>query len=122
MLINDLVALLGDLPATLAGGWAAWLFVGLLLSVWHRRESRRLVVHGASTRQPSGQRSPAAVRAPARPVKSVPRSSGDAFGDLAVLLEPPTGTHREPGEPSPVLTEPSRSAAAPARAAPQSLR
>jgi hypothetical protein len=120
MLINDLVALLEDLPATLAGGWAAWLFVGLLLSVWQRRESRRLIVHGASTRQKSGDRSLLGVRAPARPVKSAPISSGDAFGDLAALLEPPTGTHREPGDSSPVLTEPSRSVA-PALAAPQSL-
>lgn len=119
MLINDLVALLQDLPQKLAGGWAAWLFVGLLLSVWQRRESRRLVVHAQSPRQKSGVRPPSGVRAPARPVKRVPLSAGDAFGELEALLEPPTGTHRMPGD-SPVLTDPSRSQT-PALAAPQSL-
>ena len=47
-------------------------------------------------------------------------SSGDAFGELEALLEPPAGSHRMPGEASPVSTEPSRSAA-PVPGAPQSL-
>jgi len=114
MLINDLVSLLQDLPSILAGEWAAWLFVGLLLSVWQRRDSRRLVVHEPSPRQKSG------VRAPARPVKKAPLSAaGDAFGELEALLEPPTGTHRRPGE-SPMLTDPARSQTA-ALVGPQSL-
>jgi hypothetical protein len=112
MLLNDLIGMLEDLPRTLAAGWASWLFAGLLLSVWQRRDSRRLVVVGQTKRQELG------VRAPARPVKSVPASSGDAFGELEALLESPSGSHRLPGEISPVLTEPSRPAVP---RAPQSL-
>jgi hypothetical protein len=119
MLINDLLAFLEELPRTLAAGWATWLFVGLLLSVWQRRESRRLVVHAQSSRPKSGVRPPSGARAQVRAVKSVPLSSGDAFGELEALLDPPTGTHRMPGESSPVLTEARRSA--PVLAAPQSL-
>jgi len=124
MLINDLVALLNDLPRPLAGGWAAWLFAGLLLSVWQRRDSRRLVVQAGTTRQKSGVRQPSGVPAPARIVTSAPMSSGDAFGELEALLETPTGHHRLPGESSPVLTEPDRSpepALALALGAPRSL-
>jgi hypothetical protein len=120
MLINDVIGMLEELPRTLAAGWATWLFAGLLLSVWQRRDSRRLVVLGPATRQKSGVRPPPGVPTPARPVKSVPMSSGDAFGELEALLEPPTGSHRMPGEASPVLTEPSRSAPT-VLAAPQSL-
>ena len=120
MLINDLIGMLESLPRTLAAGWATWLFAGLLLSVWQRRDSRRLVVVGASKRQKSGVRPPAGHGTPARQPKSVPMSSGDAFGELEALLEPQPGSHRMPGEASPVLTEPSRSAA-PVLAAPQSL-
>jgi len=119
MLINDLIGMLEDLPRTLAAGWATWLFAGLLLSVWQRRDSRRLVVLGPGKRQKSGVRLPTGVPAPGRSVKSVPASSGDAFGELEALLEPPTGSHRMPGEASPVLTEPSRNAAP--GLAPQSL-
>ena len=120
MLINDLVGLLEDLPRSLAAGWATWLFVGLLLSVWQRRDSRRLVVVDSGKRQKSGVRTPAGAGVMGRPAKSVPMSSGDAFGELEALLEPPTGSHRMPGEDSPVSTEPSRPAA-PGLAAPQSL-
>ena len=119
MLINDLLAFLEELPRTLAVGWATWLFVGLLLSVWQRRESRRLVVHASTPRPKSGVRPPAAGRVQPRSVKSMPASSGDAFGELEALLESPAGTHRMPGDASPVLTEPTRSA--PVLAAPQSL-
>ena len=113
MLLNDLIGMLEDLPRTLAAGWASWLFVGLLLSVWQRSDRRRLVVVGQTKRQKSG------VRAPARSVKSVPMSSGDAFGELEALLEPPSGSHRLPGELSPVVSETSPSVAP--LAAPQSL-
>jgi hypothetical protein len=119
MLINDLLTFLEELPRTLAVGWAVWLFVGLLLSMWQRYESRRLVVHAPAPRPKSGVRTPAVARSQARAVQSVPASSGDAFGELEALLEPPPGSHRMPGDSSPVLTEPARSA--PALAAPQSL-
>ena len=119
MLINDVIDLLNGLPRTLAAGWAGWLFVGLLLTRWQRYESRKLVVHGPAKRPKSGVRPPSGVLAPARPVKSVPMSSGDAFGELEALLEAPNGSHRMPGEASSVLTEQPRSA--PVLAAPQSL-
>ncbi len=113
MLLNDLVALLEELPAKLAGGWAAWLFVGLLLSVWQRREGRRLVVHAGPTRQESSPRPYTGVRASARSAP-VPPSASDAFGELAALLEQQPGTHRTPGESSPVLSEqPTRPLAGP---------
>jgi hypothetical protein len=119
MLINDLLAFLEELPRTLAAGWAVWLFVGLLLSVWQRRESRRLVVHAAPPRPKSGVRPPSAARAQAKPVKSVPASSGDAFGELEALLEAPTGSHRTPGDWEQPVMEPARTA--PVLAGPQSL-
>lgn len=119
MLINDLIGLLEDLPRTLAGGWAAWLFMGLLLSVWQRRDSRRLVLQPATPRPKSGVRPPSGVPQ-ARPVKKAPiTTTGDAFGELEALLEEPAGTHRMPGE-APVLTS-STGAPMPALAAPQSL-
>ncbi len=120
MLINDLIAMLEDLPRTLAAGWATWLFAGLLLSVWQRRDSRRLVVLDSGKRQKSGVRTASGVGVSVRTGKSVPMSSGDAFGELEALLEPPTGSHRMPGESSPVSTEPSPSTA-PGLGAPQSL-
>lgn len=101
MLINDLVALLMQIPPVLAGSWGAWFFVGLLLSIWQRKEKARLVVHGPAPKHKSGVRPPADVRV-SKPVTSVPLSAGDAFGELEALLEPQIGTHRTPGE-SPVL-------------------
>ena len=121
MLINDLVGLLQDLPSMLAGEWAAWLFIGLLLSVWQRRESRRLVVVGPSPRKKSGVRPPTDPFAPVRPARKGPASAGDAFGELEALLEPPTGQHRMPGDSSPVLTNSAGAAHTPALAGPQSL-
>ena len=57
-----------------------------------------------------------AVERPHRPVKNAPHSAGDAFGELAALLEPQEGSHRMPGE-APV--EPHHEA--PLLAAPRSL-
>ena len=114
MLINDLIALLMQIPPVLAAQWGAWFFAGLVLSIWSRREKARLVVHG-STRHKSDPRQPVVVeRAPVRPVKSVPLTSGDAFGELEQLLdEKPSGMHRRPGDDSPVLSEVARPLAAP---------
>jgi hypothetical protein len=117
MMINDFLAMLAQVPPMIAGGWGVWLTVGLLLSIWGRREGKRMVVHAPTTRQKSGVRPPAAVPAP-RPAKAaVLPSASDAFGELEALLEPHMGTHRTPGD-SPVLTEPLRT---PALSAPQSL-
>jgi hypothetical protein len=109
MLLNDVIDLLMDIPPVLAGAWAAWFTVGLMLSIWQRREKARLVVTGPAMRHHSGVRAPSSstvtppsgVRAP-RPVKprTPPPPGGDAFSELEALLEEPTGTHRTPGEAS----------------------
>lgn len=117
MLFNDLVALLMQTPPILAAQWGAWFVVGLVLSIWSRREKARLVMHGydPSPRPKSGVKH-------ARPVVRTKASAGDAFGELEAILEPQEGTHRMPGElpggESPVLRETQN---APVLAAPQSL-
>lgn len=105
MLINDLVATLMAIPPMLAAGWGAWFVVGLGLSIWGRRENNRLVIHHHEpVRTPKHKSGPVevavavAVERPHRPVKNVPHSAGDAFGELAALLEPQEGSHRMPGE------------------------
>lgn len=119
MLINDLIGMLEEIPATLAVGWAVWLSVGLLLSIWSRRDRGRLVVHGRSPRPQAGGKPSSGVRAPIRNLKPVPASAGDAFGELEALLEPPSGTHRTPGD-APMLAEISPEERAPL-GAPRSL-
>lgn len=111
MLINDLLDMAMQLPRTLAAGWAAWFFVGLLLSIWGRREKAFLVVHGTTkhksgVRAAAGSKPPSGVRAPVKPAASVPSTAGD-FSDLERLFEEPSGPiHRTPGEKaSPVLAE-----------------
>jgi hypothetical protein len=109
MLINDLLALVMEIPPVLAAQWGAWFFVGLVLSVWSRREKARLVVH-TPPKHKSGVRPPAERKQ----VKSVPLSSGDAFGELEQILDDkPASAHRRPGEDSPVLSEMARPLAAP---------
>ena len=105
MLINDLLGMLMDVPPVLAGQWAAWFAVGLILSIWGRREKTWVVAQpAASTRHKSGVHSPALHPLPAvrtRPAPSAPPpSAGDAFAELEALLEQPTGLHRTPGESS----------------------
>jgi hypothetical protein len=122
MLINDLIALLMNIPTALAAGWGIWFAAGLALSIWSRREKSRLVMHGYQdeTPAPAPAPTPAAARPPVRKAVLVPHSSGDAFGELAQLLEQQTeSTHRTPGE-SPVLRE-EPAQTAPVLAAPQSL-
>lgn len=108
MLINDLIALLMQIPPMLAGAWGAWFAVGLVLSIWQRKERERLIVHGPSPKHKSGVRPPSGVRAP-KPGRAVAPSSGDAFGELEALLEPTSsGLHRRPGDeqPPPMLAAP----------------
>jgi hypothetical protein len=116
MTMNDVIALLMDVPPKLAGGWAAWFAVGLILSIWGRRERARSMVVSSWPKHKSGVRAAAAskpfagVRAPVFDLKPVvvPQSAGDAFGELERLLEPESLSvhHRMPGETeTPVLTE-----------------
>jgi hypothetical protein len=122
MLINDLIEMLSRIPPMLAAGWGAWFFVGLLLSIWGRREKAFLIVHG-STKHKSGVRAaaavkpPSGVRAPVKPSKAAAGGADDPFAELERLLEPESLAHRRPGEPeSPALAE-----STPALAGPQSL-
>lgn len=108
-MINDLVATLMGISTTLAVGWGAWFLIGIGLAVWARREQNsfafddRAPMH-APMHTPKHKSGPVevavavAVERPQRPVKNVPHSSGDAFGELAALLEPQEGSHRMPGE------------------------
>ena len=120
MLINDIAAMLMDVPPMLAAQWGAWFAVGLILSIWTRREKSRLVVDESAPRQ----RLSSGSRPAARPAKIVvPQASGDAFGELEALFnEVQEGSHR-PGEAAPVselpVSEPLRNA--PVLATPQSL-
>lgn len=104
MLLNDVIDLLRDVPPMLAGAWAAWFGVGLMLSIWQRRDKARLVMHPAThqrsaVRTPSGVTPPSGIRAP-RPIKrrTPATTGGDAFSELEALLESPAGTHRTPGD------------------------
>jgi hypothetical protein len=114
MMINDFAAALEKVPPMMAAGWIAWLITGALLSRWSVYERNRMPVAVPAPRQKSG------VRPPRQP-KTVPFTTGDAFGELEAMLDDTSnGTHRVPGDhnESPVLTN---SAGAPSLAAPQSL-
>jgi hypothetical protein len=118
MLLNDLIALLMQIPPVLASQWAAWFFFGLILSIWTRREKGRTLMHG-HTRHDAGVRPVLGLRAPIRTshTPTAPLSAGDAFSDLEALLKQEVaGTHR-PGD-APSLDEPGPAAAL---ATPQSL-
>jgi len=120
MLIKDIAAMLMDVPPMLAAQWGAWFAVGLILSIWTRREKSRLVVEEPAPRQ----RMSSGSRAAARQAKIVvPQVSGDAFGELEALFnEVQEGSHR-PGDSAPVsdlpVSEPLPNA--PVLATPQSL-
>lgn len=105
MLLNDLVGMAADVPPMMAVQWAAWLAVGLILTIWHRR-ARTAFVYDAP-RQPSrpksGVRPPSGVKPPRPAPAPAPMVSGDPFGELETMLEQPAGTHRTPGE-SPILS------------------
>ena len=110
--VNDVIAMLENMPKLLAAAWGAWFLLGLMLSVWGRREALMIddvrSEHKSGVRAAAGTKPPSGVRAPVRASKNVPVSAGDAFGDLEKLLEEQTaaGAHRTPGEKSsPVLAE-----------------
>jgi hypothetical protein len=69
MMINDLLDLAMRVPPMLAAGWGAWFLVGLLLSIWGRREKGITVVHQTNehksgVRAAAGSKPPSRVRAP----------------------------------------------------------
>ena len=92
MLINDLIAMLEDLPRTLAARLGD---VVLRRACCCRcgsaaKAAASSCIGSDATRQKSGVAPAVGRRARRRaPVKSVPMSSGDAFGELEALLEPP---------------------------------
>ena len=121
--MDDLIALLLDIPPMLAAGWLLWFAAGLGLSIWGRRE--KMMVWDYPAEAPSvAVKAPTQAERHARQQAKAPHSAGDAFGELEALLDQQSqSTHRMPGEApaaapaaaSPVLTE------APRLAAPQSL-
>lgn len=121
MQMNDLIAMLMEVPPKLAAGWGLWFLVGLVLSIWGRREKAYVTTY-SSTKHKSGVRAaaaskpPSGVRAPVKQPAVVPASAGDAFGELERLLEPEAPSHRLPGE---LSAAPALSESAPALATPQ---
>lgn len=118
MSMDDLIALLMDVPPMLAAGWGLWFAAGLGLSIWSRRE--KMMVWDEPEPQTIAAKPPTQAERQARQQAKAPHSAGDAFGELEALLDQQSqGTHRTPGEApgadTPVLTE------APRLAAPQSL-
>jgi hypothetical protein len=128
MSMDDLFAMLMDLPPVLAAGWGVWFAVGLGLSIWSRRE--KMYVWAEPEVESNVIKPPTPAERHARQQAKAPHSAGDAFGELEALLDQQTqGSHRRPGEApaadppaaaapaaeSPVLSE------APRLAAPQSL-
>lgn len=116
--MDDLIALLLDIPPMLAAGWGLWFLVGLGLSIWGRRE--KMMVWNEPEPETFAVKAPTQAERHARQQAKAPHSAGDAFGELEALLDQQTqSAHRRPGEApapeSPVLTE------APRLAAPQSL-
>jgi hypothetical protein len=122
-MVNDMMDLLSDVPATLAAAWAVWLGAGLLLAMWYRKAkaeaefavpqamAARTVARAKSGPRPVAEARPMTEPRPvavARP-KPAPISVGDPFGDLATLLDqpgesapPPAPAYRVPSE-SPIL-------------------
>ena len=122
--MDDLFAMLMDVPPRLAAGWGVWFAIGLVLSIWSRREKKH--VWAEPEVDSSVVKAPTQAERHARQQAKAPHSAGDAFGELEALLDQQTqgGQHRMPGEApkadapageSPVLPE------APRLSAPQSL-
>lgn len=116
--MDDLIALLLDIPPVLAAGWGVWFAAGLGLSIWGRRE--KMMVWAEPEPETIAIKTPTPADRHARQQAKAPHSAGDAFGELEALLDQQTQSRRhmpgeEPAAESPVLTE------APRLAAPQSL-
>ncbi len=122
-MVNDMMALLSDIPVTLAAAWAGWFTAGALLAVWFRKAHANLEMQHAAdsatrtvARAKSGSRRAVSAepRAMAEPrlatskpfgeggPVAVPRSQatplvvGDPFGDLATLLDQPAADTSAP--------------------------
>jgi hypothetical protein len=120
MEMNDLMEMLMEVPRALAAGWAAWFAVGLVLSIWGRREKAYATAysqtkHKSGVRAAAASKPPSGVRAPVKPFTTAAASAGDAFGELERLLEPQAPSHRLPGETSPEPALETASGAAPQR-------
>jgi hypothetical protein len=122
MQMNDLLQMLMAVPPKLAAGWGVWFLVGLVLSIWGRREKAwatayRSTKHKSGVRAAAGSKPPSGVRAPVRQPKPAapPALANDAFGELERLLEPEAPSHRLPGElsPAPAMAENDPALAAP---------
>jgi hypothetical protein len=116
--MDDLFAMLINLPRWLAAGWGLWFAVGLGLSIWSRRE--KMHVWAEPEVESLAMKPPTQAERQARQQAKAPHSAGEAFGELEALLDQQTqGQHRMPGE-APSVEAPSL-AEAPRLAAPQSL-
>ena len=97
-LVNDLIALAMDVPPILAAQWGVWFLVGLVLSIWGRRDKGRLVIHAESSHHKSGVRHSSGVRPPRAASKLAPLPPTDAFGELEAMLDGQEASHRAPGD------------------------
>ena len=103
MLIDNFLAMLADIPPTLAAGWALWMVVGLLLSRWHLQSRSALVYQQNEPwplpRRKSTVRTPAPAPVIEEPIEAPPADiPGDPFADLERIFEEKVGSHRMPGE------------------------
>ena len=106
-MMNEVLDVLADVPPMLAAAWAAWLGVGLLLTVWYRRAKASLDDQQAAVRSTNRVKSEPrpAVRAATAPSLRSPAVrpaavKGDPFADLAQIFDetPPAPHQRAPGE------------------------
>ena len=96
--MDDLFAMLMDVPPRLAAGWGVWFAVGLVLSIWSRRE--KMYVWAEPVVDSNVVKPPTQAERHARQQAKAPHSAGDAFGELEALLDQQAqgGQHRLPGE------------------------
>lgn len=116
-MFNEMIAVLSEVPSTLAAGWAVWFGAGVLLAMWFRKARADAEMHPVAAtrtvaRVKSGPRpSPAALTEPRPAAAATPRPKpapivvGDPFGDLATLLDQPA----EAAPPAPVFRAPAES-------------
>ena len=97
-MMNEMLAILADIPPMLAAAWAAWLGAGLLLTVWYRRAKAALEEQHAGSRvvphhKSSGSRPVARTHVPQatpHPRPATAPAKRDPFADLAQIFEEET--------------------------------